>query len=126
MIDIFAKRYGWSVEYILSLTRRQIRLLSVSAGDHERLPKTDKDGEKDDETINLLKSDKEEDVKMKEKLLKKLRKGVAQPGKFATLGDKKEVKIKKIDKLIHSKHIDKSLKEFLEATKSESVGIKIK
>jgi len=43
VIDIFAKRYGWNIEYILGMTRRQVRLLLTSMGDHERLPKSEKD-----------------------------------------------------------------------------------
>lgn len=74
-MDIFAKRYGWSIEYILGLTRRQVRLLMVSAGDHERMPEKDKDESSSGEEAIDLKQQPEE-FKVEKKDFEKIRKTV--------------------------------------------------
>jgi len=68
-----AKRYGWTIEYILGLTRRQIRLLTLSAGDAERLPDDDNDASQSDDITD---NKEPVDLTVKQKHLDKLRKGL--------------------------------------------------
>lgn len=104
MIDIFAKRYGWNIEYILGLTRRQVRLLLTSMGDHERLPKSEKD-----QHLQKDLTESEKSSVITKKHLTSLRKGV-------NLKHKSKV----IDRLV-----GKTMGEYVEELNIRSKGGKI-
>jgi hypothetical protein len=122
---VFAKRYGWSIEYILGLTRRQVRLLMVSAGDNERLPDdSSQDGE------DLSQAPKEMEVQQKH--IDKIRRGVGIAHKSHVvdrmIGKKLDIEYKKPNSPVRGKQSDESskdgMKELLNMARSGQ-GIKM-
>jgi len=98
----------------------------ISAGDHERLPKSDKDdkGEKIDLTDKDRKELKLEKDKLPKGALYRLRKGI-KPGKFAMLGEiDKELKVLKPKSPVKSPNSGGNMSTLLDMAKNGSFGIK--
>jgi hypothetical protein len=79
----------------MSLTRKQVRLLTISAGDHERLP-DDEDSRQDD--IDLTTGKKPDEFEIKGKHIARIRKAVKNQG--GEIGYKSHVVDKYIGKKI--------------------------
>jgi len=104
----------------MGLTKRQIRILMVSAGDHERLPKKDKDGESVTNKQDLKNVVSKQ--KIPDKYKKLLRRGIKNPKKWAILGEKDIDEVKLADK---QPKATGDMKKFLDLSRQSKSGIKM-
>jgi hypothetical protein len=106
----------------------------VSAGDHERLPKRDKEKKEYGDEINLKKDKYFKKAQIPDKVLKALRKGIKNPSKFNMFKERDDEKVKVFKsgnsgltspvKSAGNQNFD-DMSQFVAAAKQGKIGMKI-
>jgi len=105
----------------MGLTKRQIRILMVSAGDHERLPKKDGDGKGSGITDKKDLKNVISKQQIPDKYKKLLRRGIKNPKKWAILGEKSIDDIS----IMNQPKVTGDMKKFLDLSRQSKSGIKM-